>query len=308
MNLKIVFFAALFYWANVSGALADYFRPVLNKSGFHQMRNIDFIYMINLDERPEKFADCLLRLKPYGIEPCRFQAINGWELSIDVINDIGVKYESWMAAGQLGTYYWNTGQPQYEIMRRMGRNYFCDKMPIGSLGCALSHLSILQDALDSNYETIWIMEDDIEVMQEPTFLSDLIERLDALVGKEGWDVLFTDPDSKGQDGNYVICLSYCWKPNFFPSNPQKASVRKIISNDFTEIGSRYGSYSMIIRRSGMVKLLEYMKKYQLFLPYDMEYTLPPGIRLYSTNYDVVSTQPQAPSDNGAPNYKINKEK
>ena len=34
--------------------LADHFKPVTNKSPAYSMRGIDFIYLINLDERPEK--------------------------------------------------------------------------------------------------------------------------------------------------------------------------------------------------------------------------------------------------------------
>jgi acetolactate synthase-1/2/3 large subunit len=36
----------------------------------------------------------------------------------------------------------------------------------GAIGIALSHLSILQDAYDSGYETVWVMEDDVDIMQK----------------------------------------------------------------------------------------------------------------------------------------------
>ena len=59
---------------------------------------------------------------------------------------------------------------------------------------------------------------------------------------------------------------------------------------------------MIVRRSGMEKLLHFFKKYKLFLPYDMDYCMPNDIHLYSLRYDIVSTFPQAASDNGNPSY------
>lgn len=59
---------------------------------------------------------------------------------------------------------------------------------------------------------------------------------------------------------------------------------------------------MIVRRSGMKKILEHIKKYQIFLPYDMDFCLPSDIRFYTVRRDVVSTIPQAASDNGAANY------
>lgn len=285
--------------------LEDHLKKVSDKSGEHSMRNIDFIYMINLDERPEKYRLSLQELSPYGISPCRFSAVNGWNLSVEAINDLGVKYAPWMTSG-IGTSFSieNGGKFSDEIINCVGKTYYCHGMRQGSIGIALSHLSILQDALESDYETIWIMEDDIQVIKDPRIIPNLIDELDATVGKDGWDVLFTDKDAKGQDGNYVSCYSFAKRPNFFPANPDRFAMRNLVSPKFFKIGARYGAYSMIVRRSGMKKIINFIKNYQIFFPYDMEYTLPPTIQLYSVSEDVVSTFPQAISDNGAPNYKI----
>ena len=285
--------------------LEDHLKKVSDKSDDHRMRNIDFIYMINLDQRPEKFHQSLEQLAPYGISPYRFSAVNGWELSLEAINDLGIKYEAWMQSGILGTSYsiQDEGKETHGFMHSVGKTYFCHCMPKGSIGIVLSHLSILQDALNSGYETIWIMEDDVEVIRDPRTLPDLIDELDREVGKGEWDVLFTDQDTKGQDGNYVPCFSFARRPNFVPANPDRFAMRSIIGQKFLKIGARYGAYSMIVRQSGMKKILNFIKNYHVFLPYDMEYTLPSNIRLYSLIDDVVSTLPKAASDNGAPNYK-----
>ncbi len=284
--------------------LEDHFKIPLDKSGPHQIRNIDFIYMLNLDERPEKFMHSVDELAPYGITPFRFSAVNGWELSYEVIDDVGVKYVPWMKQGLMGTCYFPEyeGEPFHEVMQVMGRNYFCHCMARGAIGIILSHLSILKDAYDSGYETIWVMEDDVEVIKDPHLMSDLIEKLDSLVGKDGWDFLFTDQDTKDQNGQYVPCLGHALRPNFTPSNPYKFLERVDISPEFRRVGARYGAYSMIVRRSGMKKMLDFTRE-GIFLPYDMEYTLPDDIRMYNVREDVVSTQPRALSDNGAPNYK-----
>lgn len=284
--------------------LEDHFKKIIDKSGPYSMRNIDFIYLINLDERPEKFQACIDQLSPYGITPYRFSAVNGWKLSLEEINEVGVKFESWMNGGQMGSCYFPrlNLERQDKTVKVVGRTYFCHRMPRGSIGIVLSHLSILQDAYDSHYETIWVMEDDIEIIQNPHLLSDLIERLNAIVGKEQWDILFTDPDTKNQQGNYVICLSNAWRPNFIPSDPKRFAEKETIGDDFKRIGARYGAYSMIVRRSGMEKLLRFFKNYNIFLPFDMEYTLPNDIRLYALRNDVVSTIPQALSDNETPTY------
>ena len=69
----------------LDAALEDHFKKIIDKTSGHQIRNIDFIYMINLDERPEKFQTCIERLAPYEIDPYRFSAVNGWRLSLDQI-------------------------------------------------------------------------------------------------------------------------------------------------------------------------------------------------------------------------------
>ena len=199
------------------------------------------------------------------------------------------------------------GKASHEIMQAIGENYFCHCMPLGSIGIVLSHVSILKDALDSGYETIWVMEDDVEVIRDPHVLSDLIDQLDDLVGKNGWDILFTDRDTKGMDGNYIPCFSYAIRPNFMPANPSKFMERSMVGSNFLKIGARYGAYSMIVRRSGMKKIFNFISNYQIFLPFDMEYTLPPTIRLFTVLDDVVSTLPKALSDNGVPNYKEKEE-
>ncbi|NGX26900.1 MAG: hypothetical protein K940chlam6_00826 [Chlamydiae bacterium] len=146
------------------------------------------------------------------------------------------------------------------------------------------------------------MEDDIDVVRDPTIIPNLIDQLDALIGYDGWDILFTDKDTKGKNGNYVPCIGYAKRPNFKPINPQQYFFKEVISDNFRRIGARYGTYSMIIRRSGIEKILNFFLKHQVFLPYDMEFYLPDKIKIYAIQDDVVSTIPGTLSDNGRPRY------
>ena len=312
--MKSKFLLALFaFFATTSlfCGIEQFFKKPTDTAGNHQMKNIDFIYTINLDRRPEKFESCTKQLHPHGIFPYRFSAVNGWELSFDAFRQLGVAYSPEMSTNNLmGTCYLpeNNGQPVHEIMHVPGKTYFSHCMSRGAIGIVLSHLSILQHAYDSNFNTIWVMEDDIEVIQNPHLLSDAIEKLDSLVGKNKWDILFTDQDTKNQKGEYVPCRAYAKKPNFTPKHPERFYTVKDISPEFRKIGARYGAYSMIIRRSGMKKILDFIKTYKIFLPYDMEFYLPNNIALYAVTKDIISTQIHALSDNGVPGYLNTKTK
>ena len=304
---RVAICLCIFTCTNLSAKVEDHFKPALNKPAGLQMKNIDFIYTINLDARPEKFNKCLEQLSPYSIEPYRFSAVNGWELTLEEINDVGVVYEPKMKTSLMGTSYLIGGdeEPFHNLINVPGRNYFCHCMSRGAIGIVLSHLSVLQDAYDSGYNTIWVMEDDIQVIQNPHKISKLIKKLDELVGSKEWDVLFTDRDTKNQNGEYVPCKSYAKRPNFTPKDTSKFSKTKK-TGPFIKIGARYGAYSMIVRRSGMRKILNFIKQYKIFLPYDMDFYLPEDIKMYAVSEDVISTEPRAISDNGGPNY-LNRE-
>ena len=287
------------------GTIEQFFKKPSITSKNNQVKHIDFIYTINLDRRPEKFASCVQQLEPYNITPYRFSAVNGWELSFEALNSLGVVYTPDMNVQNLkGTYYLkeNNGKPTHEVIQQVGKSYFSHCLSRGCVGILLSHLSVLQHAFDAGFSTIWVMEDDIQVIKNPHLISTCIERLDFLVGKGGWDILFTDKDTKNKKGEYIPCMGYARRPNFTPDNPQRFSTRQDINGEFTKIGARYGAYSMIVRRSGMKKILNFLKKYNLFLPYDMEFYLPNDMRLYAVTDDIVSTKIDALSDNGAPRY------
>ncbi len=288
--------------------LEDHLKKAPNKSAAYSMRGIDFIYMINLDQRPGKLRDSLDQLTPFQIYPYRFSAVNGWELSLETLNDLGIKYSVEMAQGILGTCYLpgSNFEPSHETIQNYGQNYFCHCMARGTIGIALSHISILQDAYDSGYETIWVMEDDIYVLRDPREIPSVIEKLDTLVGKGNWDVLFTDRDMLDTNGNYTTTYWAGKRPDFLGFSDNDFKKKVLVSPDFYEIGARSGATSMIVRRSGIKKLLQYFKAHQIFFPYDMEYILPRGIKLYTVVEDIVSNLPKAASDNGGPNY-LNKE-
>lgn len=292
-----------FFFCSFSyGALQDHLKRAEGKGNDHKIRNIDFIYMINLDKRPEKHALSKQYLKKYEINPFRFSAINGQELPIEVINDVGVKYRPGMTPLLSATFVVEEGVKirNREFMKEYGKTYFCPDMSLGAIGCALSHISVLQDAYDSNYETIWIMEDDIEVLSDPHRLSDLIDELDNLVGADHWDVLFTDYDDRIGLGEYIPHHGLPKRPDLDYGNDYekklKGAAATQINEHFRKIEVRFGSFSMIIRRSGIIKLLEFAKMHNFYLHYDGDMYLPSKIQHYGLTFDLVTNRLNSLSD------------
>ena len=253
--------------------LEKHLKKAEGKADNHKIGNIDFIYMINLDKRPEKYAESKEYLHQFGINPYRFSAVNGWELSIEDIQDVGVKFQKGMTPLFATTFVEVEGKKikSHELMKEYGKTYFVHCMSQGAIGCALSHISVLQDAFDAGYQTIWVMEDDIEVLEDPHRLSELIDELDATVGSGNWDVLFTDYDYRIGPGQYLPAYGVAKRPDMDCSQQARYSDKYTkayqISAHLRKIAARFGTTSMIIRRSGIVKLLEFAKNRNIYLPY-----------------------------------------
>jgi GR25 family glycosyltransferase involved in LPS biosynthesis len=94
----------------------------------------DHIYCINLDRRPDKWKNCLLEFEKHDIVVERITAIDG--------------------------------NPNNEIKNEIKEPYVYKP---GIIGCALSHLKIVKDALENNYKNILILEDDIVFEEEVNY-------------------------------------------------------------------------------------------------------------------------------------------
>lgn len=305
----MIFLFLLFSCSLSYGDLQSHLKKAEGKGDDHKMRNIDFIYMINLDRRPQKFALSKQFLGKYGINPYRFSAVNGWELSLETINDVGLKYQPGMTPLLATTYVEVDGKKiqSHEYIKDLGKTYFVHCMPLGAIGCALSHISVLQDAYDSGYETIWVMEDDIEILDDPHRLSDLIDELDAAVGVNHWDVLFTDSDYRTGVDTHLPAYGAAKRPDMDFSPQERFSdkyTNKIQINDhFRKAPARFGTASMIIRRSGIIKLLEFFKNNFIYLPIDLENNFAKGIQRYGLTFDLVTNLLNSLSDIGVPDYQ-----
>ncbi len=279
-------------WYPIEG-VASHLRKIEDKSRYQkEIDEIDYVYLINLDKRPEKLQRSLAQLKNYGISPCRFPAIYGWVLPEKVFHDVGLKFLPGMSFVNNG---WNEHSDvsfmpgRGERKRLDASSYettcFHAGLSPGAVGCTLSHLSVLKDAYDSNYQLIWVLEDDFVIQGDPHQLSDIVKKLDTLVGRDGWDVLYTDQKC----GFNVFEDSHdCWRPEM-PTFDQYALLKQVdIDENFCKIGARARTHSMLITRSGIKKILDFEVNHGIFNPYDADIAFVPGINLYCLKHDLIT--------------------
>ena len=168
----------------------------------------------------------------------------------------------------------------------------------GAVGCVLSHLSVIQDAYNSLYKTVWICEDDIEIVRDPKILSQYIDELDSLVGRDHWDILFTFRDYRGPGGVYFTPSGSDYRPDIDTRDQKKFNINIPINANLRQVGTRFGTQSMIFSRAGLEKLLNFYKEHNIFMPYDLELACIPGIKMYSVLEDVVTNKLNSISDLG----------
>ncbi len=258
-----LFLALIFLSHPLESAWQENLRPCEENKSCTSIAGVDFIYMINLKTRTDKLALSLRRLKNYGIIPYRFDAIDGWSLPSSLVSNL---------------------QPT-PLSRVMNQ---------GRIGCLLSHISVLQDAYISGYNTIWVMEDDVDVKNNPSALSDLISSLDQ--NGIDWDILYTDVETKDSYGIRRPPTSVIARPGAPRCDLSFYKRRYPINEVCTEVGMRFGCYSMIIRRSGIEKILHYFAENNLFLPIDNELPHVSNLKQITLTRDIVSHRVQQDSN------------
>lgn len=238
----------------------DFKEPSNYNSG---IEGVDKIYVINLDHKTQrrKYMDELLT--NHGFQYERFSAVNGWEL--DKI--------------QLRRFYLHCLPPANK------RRYISP----GQIGCLLSHLSIIKQALDKGYETIWILEDDVIFNKHPkevleTFISNMQAQ------QIQWDVLYTDLDSRAlkKDGSFSyytfeICLGKDFDYTLVESIDQINNV-----SDADQIKHRLGAYSMLLSRRGMLKVFNYFMRHKMEYAYDVDIHFCENKRFFQFLEDIIS--------------------
>ena len=275
--------------------IKNHFKKIHLKEQLGQIDGIDAIYLINLDQRTKRRDRCLQQLRPYGIVPERFSAIYGWEISQEAFDEVGLKFLPPMGFLFDRRVFFRPSSHQ-DVGERLNESSYgrtCVNIftIAGAIGCALSHLSCLQDAFDRGLETVWILEDDFTVFQNPRYLTYFMGKLDQIVGKEGWDLLYTD-------NHHIFPLR---EGKYFHVRPDRLPILHayenfLVGDDFIQINGRAELHSTLYRRCGMKKILEYFHHFGIFHPIDIELYSIPDLRMYNLRSEIVGHGGSTQSD------------
>jgi GR25 family glycosyltransferase involved in LPS biosynthesis len=160
----------------------------------------------------------------------------------------------------------------------------------GEIGCLLSHLSVIQDAYNRGFKRVWILEDDVRIVEDVQRLPSILRRLTRI--DPNWDIYYTDPNS--------TCFLYYDEAYLRPELriPRIAQLqpRRLIDFDIMTTGLRLGAHSYIISRAGMEKVIHYFTHAPWYMPLDVEIHYIEGIREYSCPYYIVTTGMSIDSD------------
>ncbi len=232
-------------------ALLNFTRPIEIVESHSGLNGVDCIYVINLEERLERWERTKKCFESQGLHVNRVSAVNGWKLTP-------------MQKAELAG--------PYPI-----------RIPAGAIGCLLSHVSVYKDALEREWNRIWVVEDDVEFKEGVAQVSAVIDRLERI--DPHWDVLYTDYKPHGIDAQDPRPYQRFYQPRWMQLN-----------EDLMSIHGRHETHSMLISRNGLSKLLHYFARVHVWSPLDIDIHYVPTLREYCTTRDVVTEVSQSHSD------------
>ncbi|MFZ4772398.1 MAG: glycosyltransferase family 25 protein [Chlamydiia bacterium] len=216
--------------------------------------SVDCIYVINLDNRTERWKRVRKLFEERGIRVNRFSAVNGHAMSSEELDQV--------------------------------TNHNPKGLKKGEIGVFLSHVSILQDAWEKGFETIWICEDDVRFVEDLTRLEKLICHLRVL--DPNWDVLFTDAESRSSEGVIITHDVLDLRPEERHTFDFRQLKKKHLTPLLDKVGRRYGAYSYLVSRRGIEKYLQYYQNRFIYSQYDHDMHYISGLRQYAPRKDYVT--------------------
>lgn len=231
------------------------------KSGFEK---VDCIYVINLDKHQGRWSRIQEQLSKHGLNAIRVSAVNGWDFNKQELKNL---YHGLLTS-----------------------SYQKFSIAPGILGCFLSHMSILKDALEKKYQVIWVLEDDCELENNPVeVLSNILK--ETSLKKINWDALYTDTGSRylHPDGTLErydfdkMCSRLIGKCSYLPKKEQSSL------EEAEWIQRRLGMYSVLLSNIGIKKIWQHFMTDKLQWAYDVDINFIKDKRFLQTKEDVVST-------------------
>lgn len=226
---------------------------------------IDCIYIINLQERKDKWTRVNALFNKKGLHPNRVNAMNGMNLSYKTYRELSGPYPF--------------------------RVYASD------YGWLLSFLSVLKDAYQREFECIWVCQDSVHFYGESKCIPLLLETLNE--HDPNWDIFYTDCGPRiVSDGILAHKRSFAYDPRpgekLKPFSYYLEQLR--VNDDIVHIRQRVGMHSTILSRKGIKKILDYFTHVFVWSPLEINIHYIPGIREYSATRDIVSNQTSTPFD------------
>jgi hypothetical protein len=179
----------------------------------HKISGIDFIYTITA-KKCHRFNDLKRSFGKFNVCPYRFTSISPSNISSKTM------YRSCLRGSR--RLHRVIGQKMVKKKRKLilarkhmedySSGYIHKKMSIKKLASALSHISCIKDALDSGYETIWIMDSGTELRCDPNILSKYIERANKEI--PDWTSLYTDYSERGRLDDLETIGNFYYRPDF----------------------------------------------------------------------------------------------
>ena len=258
LTLSFLAYSLFLINPNLSGEqtpVHKYFQP-LKTTQAHSFLNIDCVYAINSAEESNQ---------ELSNEPLFSLA----QLKVLPVQEISSSYISEDEKRELAGVY----NPS-----------LCNK----EVGDLLTHLSVLHDADLKGYNTIWLMTQDIEFVDDIRKISQLVDDLSRLDPE--WDILYTDKDKQNEDGTYTSSTKYNPRPNQTVPFDVYSQPKTPISASLLRIQHRVGAYSMILSKRGIKKILNYFNTNYVWTTFDEDIHYIPSIRQYCCADDIVTNK------------------
>lgn len=242
------------YLQETETPLVEYLKPVEVTNFDSGVPFINCIYVINIDYRKDKWERLLPMFEKMNVRVNRMSAVIGKDLT------------------------------DADKQAMFGDSPVTLSGP--EIGCLLSHISIIKDAKERNFDVIWICEDDLEFNEPVDILPGYIKKLNEIDPE--WDILYTDTNCRDPYDWYYYPLSTNPRPGQHLPSFHFMNKRTPVAEGLERIRIRYGTTSMVISKSGIKKILNYFSHIYLWVPYDWDLHYIPRIKEYGITRDAIT--------------------